>query len=128
METMTDERSSSREVAALSAQMQATALRLQEVTGNLQSYLYEQGHIKEDVTEVRRVVQSLNQLLREGDPSLVTRMHMVERELESLKDAQTRARDWWLKVLATVAGAAIITMIGVVLTLYMGTKGGVVKP
>ncbi len=108
--------------------MQATAIRLQEITGNLQSYLYEQGHLKEDVTEVRRVVQSVNQLLREGDPSLLTRLYIIEQKQKTLEDAQVRARDWWLRLLMIVAGAGIMALLGLFLTLYVGTKGGVVKP
>lgn len=125
---MVDSSQGDRQIARLSEQMQATAIRLQEITGNLQSYLYEQGHLKEDVTEVRRVVQSVNQLLREGDPSLLTRLYIIEQKQKTLEDAQVRARDWWLRLLMIVAGAGIMALLGLFLTLYVGTKGGVVKP
>jgi broad specificity phosphatase PhoE len=114
---MDEARWSGRDLSQLSEQMQGMAL-------NLQTYLSEQGHIKEDVTEVRRVMQSLNELLREGNLSIVTRLHLVERRLEAIENAQIRSRDWWLKILATVATSAILMAIGLLVTLYVGTKGG----
>lgn len=119
------------QVERLSVEMQATALKLQEITSNLQSYLREQGHIQEDVTEVRSLLRSLHQLLMEGspnNPSLVTQIYYVQEELKGMKAAQLRARDWWLKLVATVAAAAIITLAGVILMLWASGKGGAVKP
>jgi hypothetical protein len=125
------QRGSSSQVERLAQDMQATALRLQEVTSNLQAYLREQTHIQEDVVEVRRLVLSINQLLQEGTgatPSILTRLYVIDKEIDSMKNAQVRARDWWFKLLATLASAAIIGFAGVMLMLYVSAKAPLPKP
>ena len=128
---MTEPYRDTRQVDQLGHDIQETALKLQEMTGNLQSYLREQAHIKEDVVEVRRLVVNISQLLQEGtgaQPSILTRLYVIDREIEGMKTAQARARDWWFKLLATLAAAAIIGLAGVILMLYVSAKSPTVKP
>jgi proteasome assembly chaperone (PAC2) family protein len=111
--------------------MQVTALKLQELASNFQSYLREQGHIQDDVIEVRRMLSSVHQMLQEGsptNPSVLTRLYVAEREIDSIKQGQLRTRDWWLKLVATLSAAAIITLAGVGMMIYMASKGMSVKP
>jgi hypothetical protein len=128
---MTELYQDARQVDRLGHDIQTTAMKLQEVTSNLQSYLREQAHIQEDVVEVRRLVVNISQLLQEGNasqPSILTRLYVIDREIEGMKTAQARARDWWFKLLATLAAAAIIGLAGVMLMLYVSAKAPTVKP
>jgi len=119
------------QVGRLTDEMRQTAVRLQEVMGNLQMYLREQSHMQEDLVEVRRGVQTMQQMLVEGTPttpSFGTRIFVIEKELKSLQETQVRSRDWWLKLMGTLVGAAIVALLGLLLTLYVNSKGGTVKP
>ena len=119
---------STNHVMQLSQQLQATAMRVQEMTGQLQGYVREQQHVQDDVLEIRNLVRSMNQLLNEGDPSLRTRVFWMEKEIGDIKASKSRTQDWWLKLCATLAGAAILALLGFMLLLYAAQKGGPIKP
>jgi hypothetical protein len=104
--------------------MQTTALRLQEVTGQIQGYAREQSHLAEDVVEIRRLVHTMSQRLWEGDPSFATRMSLIEREVDLLKGSQFRTRDFWMKVLAPLIVAATVAVTGLLGVIYVLSQGG----
>ena len=119
----------STEVARLSDEMNRTVGKLQEVMGQLHGYLREQQYMQKDMEEMRDTVRGINQILREGSPSIVTKVYILETAVAELKASRSYNKDWWFKLILSLSSAAIIALLGLFLTLYLGAKGGgVPKP
>jgi hypothetical protein len=118
------------QLARMVQDLATTTTKMQEVSGNLQSYLLDQKYMREDLANVRVLVNNLTILLRDGDgsPSLVTRVYLVEETLKEVRAGQLRTRDWWLKVVASLVAASILTVVGFGLWLYASTKGNIIHP
>jgi hypothetical protein len=111
----------------------STALELQRVMAELKSALREQQHMQSDLADMRQRLQSVDKLLREGDGGvmpLTMRMMLVEtrtsdlaKRLDDYRDSQKIGRDWWMKVLGNLTVGALFAGAGLLLSLYMMSKG-----
>lgn len=116
------------QVARLAQQVEVTTSKIQDVNAQLQAIIREQVYTKEDVTETRRLVETMSQRLWEGDISYATRLLLVERKADALETSQVKVRDFWLKVLAPLVVAGLVAFMGLVGIMYMLSKGVVAKP
>jgi hypothetical protein len=110
-----------RELSSINTRLMDTIFQLRET-------LTQSKRFEEDLRDIRATVTALHQLLQSGDPSLLTRLFMLEDKLEKLEAGQLRNRDWWLKLAASLTAAAILGMAGLMLLLYAGTKVPLPKP
>jgi len=77
---------------------------------------------------MRGMMESLHQILQGGDPSLVTRMFVLENKLKDIETARVGNRDWLLKVAATLTTATIMRWPACSWCSIAGAKTPLVKP
>lgn len=117
------------EPGRLREELGSTAARIEQVTAQLEAYVRQQGRIERDMQELKDTVKQINTALREGNGAglpVMTRLALLEQRM-ALSETSTRlSRDWWFKVAGNIATTTIIGIAGVLLAVYLLTKG--VKP
>ena len=101
---------------------------LRELSLHLQTLLAKQQRLEDDVANMRRILEVIDQVLRVDNPSMITRVFLIERQLADLQVYHARTKDWWMKLVASVSTAAILSLLGFILWLYATTKGAGLKP
>jgi hypothetical protein len=142
------------EFGRLSREVNATVINMQRVMSDLQGTLREIVHLQNDLTELRKILTALNQLIREGNGStlpIITRVLLVEQRLALLEahetfniptlqkigpieqrlllleTSQKSGREWWFRFLGNLAVGLVFAVAGAFLALWVGSRGGPLK-
>ncbi len=102
-----------------SESLHGTALQIRDILANQQQF-------QQNIADMRDGVRQIRNLLSEGPAPLMVRVMLLEQQMQTIKESQTRGRDWWLKVLASVATAGALAILGALLAIY-ASKNPVLK-